>query len=219
MDRSCRDRIRRPALYEVSEAVKGCRRTGPLPGAAAIWGAPPGYLNRRNTVAEMAKVILRVEGCRCERCGHEWVPRRGAKPPKVCPRCKSPYWDTPRRSPKLTSAEQSRAAAVRQYQLNQRDRSKAEVTADQQKENRSDRELTRDIRRAIVKDKSLSTDAHNVKVVAANGMVTLKGPVRSDDEKQAIEAKAAEVAGQDKVKSELHVTADDGKKPSPKQYK
>jgi len=103
--------------------------------------------------------------------------------------------------------------------LNQRDRSKAEVTADQQKENRSDRELTRDIRRAIVKDKSLSTDAHNVKVVAANGMVTLKGPVRSDDEKQAIEAKAAEVAGQDKVKSELHVTADDGKKPSPKQYK
>jgi hyperosmotically inducible protein len=97
--------------------------------------------------------------------------------------------------------------------------SKAEVTADQQKENRSDRELTRDIRRAIVKDKSLSTDAHNVKVVAAKGMVTLKGPVRSDDEKQAIEAKAAEVAGQDKVKSELHVTAEHGNKPSPNHYK
>jgi hyperosmotically inducible protein len=103
--------------------------------------------------------------------------------------------------------------------LNQRDRSNAEVTADQQKENRSDRELTRDIRRAIVKDKSLSTDAHNIKVIAQNGMVTLKGPVRSEDEKQAIEAKAAEVAGQDKVKSELHVTAEHGKKPSPNHFR
>lgn len=37
-----------------------------------------------------------VAGFRCERCGHEWVPR-GAKKPKVCPKCKSPYWDTPRR--------------------------------------------------------------------------------------------------------------------------
>lgn len=103
--------------------------------------------------------------------------------------------------------------------LNQRDRNKAEVTADQQKENRSDRELARDVRRAIVKDKSLSTDAHNVKVIAQNGMVTLKGPVRSEDEKQAIEAKAAEVAGQDKVKNELHVAAEHGEKPSPSHYR
>ena len=79
--------------------------------------------------------------------------------------------------------------------VNQRDRSQAQVTADQQKENKSDRELARQIRRAIVKDKSLSTYAHNVKVVSQNGTVTLKGPVRSESEKQAIEAKAKEVAG------------------------
>jgi hyperosmotically inducible periplasmic protein len=79
--------------------------------------------------------------------------------------------------------------------VNQRDRNQAQVTADQQKENKSDRELARQIRRAIVKDKSLSSYAHNIKVVSQNGTVTLKGPVRSEAEKQAIEAKAKEVAG------------------------
>ena len=90
---------------------------------------------------------------------------------------------------------------------NQRDRNANEPTADQQKENRSDRDLTQQIRRAIVKDKSLSTYAHNVKIIAQNGVVILKGPVRSDDEKRAIEAKAAEIAGQDKVTSQLDVKA------------
>jgi osmotically-inducible protein OsmY len=68
---------------------------------------------------------------------------------------------------------------------------KAESTADQQKEHRPDLEITRDIRRSILQDKSLSTYAHNVKVISQNGMVTLKGPVRSGEEKSAIEGKAA----------------------------
>src|SRR5690348_13844599 len=62
--------------------------------------------------------------------------------------------------------------------VNQRDRNAAEPTADQQKENRSDRDLTKEIRKSLVDDKSLSTYAHNVKVIAQNGKVTLKGPVR-----------------------------------------
>jgi|SRR5271165_1316772 len=89
--------------------------------------------------------------------------------------------------------------------VNQRDRNTNEPTADQQKDNRSDEDITQQIRRAIVKDKSLSTYAHNVKIVTQNGQVTLKGPVRSDDEKQAIEAKAAEVAGKSNVTSELDI--------------
>ncbi|HET7207844.1 MAG TPA: BON domain-containing protein [Terriglobales bacterium] len=91
--------------------------------------------------------------------------------------------------------------------LNQRDRSMDKPSAEQQKENRSDREITKQIRQSIMKDKSLSTYAHNVKIIAQNGQVTLKGPVRSEDEKRAIETKAAEVAGQDKVSSELNVKA------------
>jgi hyperosmotically inducible periplasmic protein len=92
--------------------------------------------------------------------------------------------------------------------VNQRDREKTEPTADQQKENKSDRELARQVRRALVKDKSLSTYAHNIKVIARDGVVTLKGPVRSDEEKQAVEAKAAEAAGgTEKIKSEVEVSA------------
>jgi osmotically-inducible protein OsmY len=71
--------------------------------------------------------------------------------------------------------------------------------------NSSDRELTKKIRQAIVKDKSLSTYGHNVKVISQNGTVTLRGPVHSEEEKTAIEAHAAEVAGRDNVKSEIAV--------------
>lgn len=100
--------------------------------------------------------------------------------------------------------------------INQRDRDKTEPTADQQKDNKSDRELARQVRRALVKDKSLSTYAHNVKVIAENGVITLKGPVHSDQEKQAVEAKAAEAAGgADKIKSEIEVSSKQaGEKPS-----
>ena len=93
--------------------------------------------------------------------------------------------------------------------MNERDRNPNEPTADRQKDNRSDREITQQVRKAIVKDKSLSTYAHNVKVITQNGMVTLKGPVRSEEEKKAIEAKAAEVAGQDKVTNQLDVKLKD----------
>ena len=89
--------------------------------------------------------------------------------------------------------------------VNQRDRNSNEPTADQQKNNLSDRDITQQIRRAIVKDKSLSTYAHNVKIITQNGQVTLKGPVRSDEEKRAIEAKATEIAGENKVTSELDI--------------
>jgi osmotically-inducible protein OsmY len=89
--------------------------------------------------------------------------------------------------------------------VNQRDRSQNQPTADQQKENSSDRQLTAQIRRAIVKDKSFSSTAHNVKIIAQNGFVTLKGPVKSEEEKQAIESKATEIAGAGKVNSELQV--------------
>jgi len=89
--------------------------------------------------------------------------------------------------------------------MNAQDRDKASPTADQQKDNRSDREITQQIRQSVIKDKSLSTYAHNIKIITQNGQVTLKGPVRSEDEKRAIEVKATEVAGENKVTSELNI--------------
>ncbi len=80
------------------------------------------------------------------------------------------------------------------------------TTADQQSEATSDRLLTQKIRKSIMADKSLSTYGHNVKIITKDGAVVLKGPVRSDEEKQSIGAKAAEAAGgADKVTNQLTV--------------
>src|SRR3982074_1433237 len=115
-------------------------------------------------------------------------------------------WAQDATPPQQQPADQSSQAAPDNTAKNQRDRNQSEATADQQKENKSDLELARQIRQALVKDKSLSTYAHNIKVIAQNGEVTLKGPVKSAEEKQAIEAKAAEVAGgPDRIKSQIEV--------------
>jgi hypothetical protein len=47
--------------------------------------------------------MVRIWGWHCERCGHEWTPRNRDQAPKVCPNpaCKSPYWQTARRNPKV----------------------------------------------------------------------------------------------------------------------
>jgi len=86
--------------------------------------------------------------------------------------------------------------------VNERNR---KTTADQQKDNKGDREISANIRKSLLDSKDLSTYAHNVKVITRNGMVTLRGPVRSEEEKKTVEAKATEVAGAGKVKSMLTV--------------
>ena len=96
--------------------------------------------------------------------------------------------------------------------VNKADRAKGAVTADQQKENAADRDLTKKIRQSVVGDKSLSTYAHNVKIVAQDGQVTLRGPVRTEAEKTSIAAKAAAVAGAGKVTNEITVAPADAPK-------
>lgn len=78
-------------------------------------------------------------------------------------------------------------------------------TADQQKMNPADRAITQKIRKAIHEDTTLSTYAHNVKIITQDGKVTLRGPVRSEDEKSNIEAKAVAVAGQGNVTNQLEI--------------
>jgi hypothetical protein len=41
--------------------------------------------------------LIQLWGYRCQRCGHEWVPRDKTQKPRVCPKCKNPYWDRPRK--------------------------------------------------------------------------------------------------------------------------
>ena len=79
------------------------------------------------------------------------------------------------------------------------------ATADQQKNAKADRVLAAKIRKAVIADKSLSTYAHNAKIIVMNGTVTLRGPVRSEQEKNTLEAKAKEIAGAAAVKNELTI--------------
>ena len=78
-------------------------------------------------------------------------------------------------------------------------------TADNQANAKSDRLTTQKIRKAIMADKSLSTYAHNVKIITTDGAVTLKGPVQSEDEKQKVASEAASVVSADKITNELTV--------------
>ena len=78
-------------------------------------------------------------------------------------------------------------------------------TADNQSNAKSDRDTTAKVRKAIIADKNLSTYAHNVKIITSNGAVTLKGPVKSDAEKQQIATDVAAVVSADKITNELTV--------------
>ncbi len=79
--------------------------------------------------------------------------------------------------------------------VNKGDGAKGAVTADKQKNDAGDRQLTQNIRKSLMADKALSTYAHNVKVISQDGKVTLRGPVRSEEEKRTVASMAADAAG------------------------
>ena len=86
------------------------------------------------------------------------------------------------------------------------DQNKAQTqTADDQTNTKSDRVLTADVRKAIVADSNLSTYAHNVKIIAHNGHVTLMGPVKSNEEKQQVMTDAASAVSAENISNELTV--------------
>jgi hyperosmotically inducible periplasmic protein len=78
-------------------------------------------------------------------------------------------------------------------------------TADNQTNAQADRTTTAKVRKAIVADKDLSTYAHNIKIITVNGAVTLKGPVKSEEEKQKIASDVASVIPSDKLTNDLTV--------------
>ena len=79
------------------------------------------------------------------------------------------------------------------------------TTADQQSQDKADLDLVKKIRQAIVKDKTLSTNAHNCKVITRDGTVTLRGPVKSAKEKADIGEIATKIAGAGKVTNVLTI--------------
>lgn len=113
---------------------------------------------------------------------------------------------TPASAPGATPpASPSPAAKPDNTQVNKRDTASTALTPMDQKENRTDLNLTQDIRRALMADGSLSFTAKNVKIIAQNGKVTLRGPVNTAQERATIEAAARKVAGATRVDNQLEV--------------
>ena len=105
------------------------------------------------------------------------------------------------------SADQSsRSAAPDNTARNERDRGGETKTPGDQAENEAGRTIAQNVRQAITSDSSLSINAQNFKIVSQDGNVTLRGPVKSEKEKQEIEAKAKQVAGVKRVDNQLEVT-------------
>ena len=90
---------------------------------------------------------------------------------------------------------------------NVRDRQDSSRTPGDQSNNKSDLAITQAIRKAVVADKALSTNAHNVKIITTNGVVTLRGPVKTPEEKDTIGAKAKQVAGVKSVDNKLEIAS------------
>ena len=111
-------------------------------------------------------------------------------------------------TPISVMAQDTTKPAADNTKNNKKDRNKNEPTADQAKNNTSDRDTMQKIRKSIMDDKSLSTYAHNVKVIAQGGKVTLKGPVHTEEEKKTIEGHATKIAGDGNVTNELTVKGD-----------
>lgn len=90
---------------------------------------------------------------------------------------------------------------------NVRDRQDSSRTSGDQSNNKADLAITQAIRKAVVADKALSTNAHNVKIITTNGVVTLRGPVNSPEEKETIATKAKQVAGVKSVDNKLEIAS------------
>jgi osmotically-inducible protein OsmY len=90
---------------------------------------------------------------------------------------------------------------------NARDSSGATTTPEDQPETEADRKLAASIRRSVVKDKSLSLDAHNAKIIVRSGSVTLRGPVETAAEKDRLQAIAQRTRGVKHIDNQLEPKA------------
>jgi hyperosmotically inducible periplasmic protein len=109
----------------------------------------------------------------------------------------------------FTACDRTSGADADNTARNARDSSGKTVTPTDQSENEGDRAITQRVRKAVVDNDALSTNAHNVKIVTANGVVTLRGPVATAQEKNTVVAAAQMTPGVKRVDDQLEVKAAD----------
>lgn len=90
--------------------------------------------------------------------------------------------------------------------VNKRDSDDSTKTPIDQNESSADVKTTAEIRKKVVAESTFSTNAQNVKIITENGVVTLRGPVASEEERASIEKMAKDVAGTSNVENQLEIT-------------
>ena len=98
-------------------------------------------------------------------------------------------------------------SALENTEINVRDKGNTTLTPEDQKETKKDIKITAHIRKAVVKDKSLSIDAQNAKIITRSGVVTLRGPVANEAESKKLQKIAKKTRGVVKVDNQLEIKA------------
>ena len=99
------------------------------------------------------------------------------------------------------------SSALENTGINARDKNNTTLTPEDQKETKKDIRITAHIRKAVVRDKSLSIDAQNAKIITRSGVVTLRGPVANEAESKALQKIAKKTRGVVKVDNQLEIKA------------
>ena len=113
----------------------------------------------------------------------------------------------PVRAEQDTAIYLAASSALENTERNVRDKANTTLTPEDQKENESDIKITAAVRQAVVRNKSLSVDAQNVKIITRNGVVTLRGPVKNKKESRKIKKIAKHTPGVLKVDNQLEIKA------------
>ena len=99
------------------------------------------------------------------------------------------------------------SSALENTEVNVRDKDNSTLTPEDQKETKKDIRITAHIRKAVVRDKSLSIDAQNAKIITRSGLVTLRGPVANEAESKTLQKIAKKTRGVVKVDNQLEIKA------------
>jgi len=99
------------------------------------------------------------------------------------------------------------SSALENTEINARDKNNTTLTPEDQKETKKDIRITAHIRKAVVRDKSLSIDAQNAKIITRSGVVTLRGPVANEAESKKLQKIAKKTRGVVKVDNQLEIKA------------
>jgi len=114
---------------------------------------------------------------------------------------------SPVRAEQDTAIYMAASSELENTEINARDKDNTTLTPEDQKETKKDIRITAHIRKTVVRDKSLSTDAQNAKIITRSGVVTLRGPVANEAESKRLEKIAKKTRGVVKVDNQLEIKA------------